>query len=116
VNGGAGDGSGNGGQVDCFGATWPGAFAGAVLITPANVGTGHVRIRDRAGNDRIHIDTSGNCNVSKGRFSDTIFNAHPNSNNQVECGEEPGTTSGTYLAMRVNGRTVYVPFYTSVPT
>jgi len=116
VNGGVGDGPGNGGQVDCFGSTWPGPYAGAVFITPANVGTGHVRIRDRSGLDRIHIDTAGLCNVSNARFSDTNFNAHPSSNNQIECGEQPGSTSGTYLAMRVNGRTVYVPFYTSVPT
>lgn len=117
VNGGSSDGPGQGGQVDVFGSTYStiSGFAGAVLLTPGNVATGHVRIRDRAGFDRIHVDVSGNCNVSKGRFSDTDFDAHPNSNNQIVCGEAPGSVSGTYLSLKVNGRTVYVPFTTSVP-
>lgn len=116
VNGGSGDGPGKGGQVDVFGSTYTtvAGYAGAVLITPANVATGHIRMRDRAGVDRVHIDTAGLANVSNGRFTTSNFDVHPNANNQVVCGEDAGS-NGSYLALRVNGRTVWVRFFTSLP-
>jgi hypothetical protein len=51
-------------------------------------------------------------------FSGTGFNVHPGSDNYLVSGEDGGTdgaTTAAYLAMRVNGRTVWVPFFTSLP-
>jgi hypothetical protein len=118
VNGGSSDGPGEGGQLDVFGSeyvTVP-AYAGAVLITPANVATGHVRIRDRSGADRLHVDINGLCNVSNGRFSSSNFDVHPNGSSHIVCGEDPAPAGGSYLAMRVNNRTVYVRFFETLPT
>lgn len=53
-----------------------------------------------------------------GGFSSSSLNIHPAASNQLATGEDAGTSgaaTGTYLAMRVNGRTVWVPFFTAVP-
>ena len=76
VNGGAGDGPGQGGQIDLLGSTYttvPG-YAGSVLLTPANVGEGTVRLRDRTGTDRVIVAADGDVYVETDlRTSGDIF-------------------------------------------
>ena len=51
-------------------------------------------------------------------FSGTGFNVHPGSDNYMVTGEDGGAygaNTAAYLAMRVNGRTVWVPFFDYLP-
>jgi hypothetical protein len=57
-------------------------------------------------------------NAAIDAFTNTTFYFHPNGNNSVSGGEDGGTvgaTTGTYIAIRYNGRTVWVPFFTALP-
>jgi hypothetical protein len=54
------------------------------------------------------------ANVRVGNFVNSDFNVHPGSNNEISAGEDSGS-DGVYLAMRVNGRTVWVKFFNALP-
>jgi hypothetical protein len=109
-------------------------------LTPANVGysNGTAYHRDYAtingsltasgtitanGSLAVNAGISTNLSVSgsiqaSGGFNASSLNIHPGSNNDLVTGEDGGAfgaSTSSYLAMRVNGRTVYVPFFTSLP-
>jgi len=53
-----------------------------------------------------------------GGFNASSYNVHPGADNQLATGEDGGTygaQTASYLAMRVNGRTVWVPFFDHIP-
>jgi hypothetical protein len=53
-----------------------------------------------------------------GGFNASSYNVHPGADNQLATGEDGGTygaQTASYLAMRVNGRTVWVPFFDHLP-
>lgn len=115
VNGGGGDGQGRGGQLDVFGNEHTVA-PGSVFLTPGNVASATVGLRDRLGINRVFIGTDSTTTISNGRFGGTDLDIHPNSTNRLIVGEVPGVTSGQYLSFKVNNKVVYVPFYDTVPT
>jgi len=64
------------------------------------------------------LNISSYASLNGASFSNSGFNLHPSSDNSMSTGEDGGAygaQTGAYLAMRVNGRTVWVPFFTSVP-
>lgn len=64
------------------------------------------------------LNISSYASLSGASFSNSGFNLHPSSDNSMSTGEDGGAygaQSGAYLALRVNGRTVWVPFFTALP-
>jgi hypothetical protein len=64
------------------------------------------------------LNISSYASLNGASFSNSGFNLHPSSDNSMSTGEDGGAygaQTGAYLAMRVNGRTVWVPFFTALP-
>jgi hypothetical protein len=65
LNGGGADGPTRGGQIDLLGNEYSGAAAsGSILLTPGAVAGAFLKLRDRAQNDRITINSDGLVVVS----------------------------------------------------
>ena len=92
-----------------------GNFAGSVTVN-GNTYSGSFSSNGNASFDSLNIATYASINGAG--FSNSTFNLHPGSNNSMSTGEDGGAygaQSGAYLAFRVNGRTVWVPFFTALP-
>jgi hypothetical protein len=93
------------------GNTYSGSFS-----SNGNTSSGSFSSSGNASFDSLNIATYASINGAG--FSNSTFNLHPGSNNSMSTGEDGGAygaQSGAYLAFRVNGRTVWVPFFTALP-
>lgn len=64
------------------------------------------------------LNISSYASLNGASFSNSGFNLHPSSDNSMSTGEDGGAygaNTAAYLAMRVNGRTVWVPFFDYLP-
>ena len=92
-----------------------GSFAGSLTIN-GNTYSGSFSSNGNASFDSLNVGNYASINGAG--FTNSTFNLHPGSNNSMSTGEDGGAygaQTGAYLAMRVNGRTVWVPFFTALP-
>ena len=107
---------GNGGSPNvALSDSGTGNFTGSLTVN-GNTYSGSFSSNGNASFGSLNISSYASLNGAS--FSNSGFNLHPSSDNSMSTGEDGGAygaQTGAYLAMRVNGRTVWVPFFTSVP-